>query len=191
MRKSILGIITVSAMTICTASWAQSSDAVLGNWINADPGSRGLVGFTIKDDGRLSVRAFGVCSPRPCDWGPVEGTVFSRSVGDPEGSSFSASWDFGFADATISAVLLPNVPFRCPLLATTFFTFKDGSGRSDFYFSERFCPSDEAPADHPSADPVLSRLPAAAPACDSVSGTGYGPAGTLECGTAAQIIGAP
>ena len=52
----------------------------------------------------IAVDGFGACSPTPCQWGNIPGTLFGTSVSSATGNSFEANWRF--ADPT--AALAPS-----------------------------------------------------------------------------------
>lgn len=106
---------------------------LVGTWLNTDKKTRGIAKLALtQDDGVLKVRAFGACDPSPCDWGDVPGLAFSSGVGSPEGMAFTALYDFGFMETFLAVYLKGGI-----LVLDSFNTFKDESGRSD-YFSREF-----------------------------------------------------
>ena len=106
---------------------------LVGTWLNTDKATPGIVKLVLlNQEGALIVHAFGSCSPTPCDWGEVEAAVYSSGVSSQEGMAFTASYEFGFM-ATILAVYLKSGI----LVLDSFNTFKDDSGRCN-YFSREF-----------------------------------------------------
>jgi hypothetical protein len=106
---------------------------LLGAWLNTDKATRGIVKLIIRDDDNaFKVRAFGACVPSPCDWGEAEGHVFSAGVASREGMAFTVSFDFGFMETDLAVYMKGGI-----LVLDSFNTFKDGSGRAD-YFSREF-----------------------------------------------------
>lgn len=104
-----------------------------GTWFNTDKGSRGIAKLVLtQDDGALKVRAFGACDSELCDWGEVKGPAFSSGVSSPEGMAFTALFDFGFMETLLAVYLKGGI-----LVLDSFNTFKDNSGRSN-YFSREF-----------------------------------------------------
>jgi hypothetical protein len=104
-----------------------------GTWLNTDKATRGIVKLIIRGDGdAFKVRAFGACEPSPCDWGEVAGNVFSAGVASPEGMAFTATFDFGFMETDLAVYMKGGI-----LVLDSFNTFKDGSGRAN-YFSREF-----------------------------------------------------
>jgi hypothetical protein len=114
------------------------SPALSGTWANTNPATRNVVDIVIAGNkSGIEVDGFGACSPSPCQWGNVPGTVFGANVSAATGSSFEADWNFGFA----RTVLLGTLTARNRLSTLTvqeFTTFTDGSGRADYAVTETF-----------------------------------------------------
>ncbi len=67
MRRTLLAAAAAAALAL--PSQAAMSDLV-GQWDNADMRTGGVAQFDVDFDGStVTVRAAGVCSPNPCDWG--------------------------------------------------------------------------------------------------------------------------
>jgi hypothetical protein len=106
---------------------------LIGTWLNTDRATRGIIKLVLSNrEGFFIVHGFGACSPSPCDWGEVEGAVYSGGVSSREGMAFTASYDFGFMETILAVYLKSGI-----LVLDSFNTFKDGSGRSN-YFSREF-----------------------------------------------------
>lgn len=104
-----------------------------GTWFSTDKKTRGISKLILSADGGvLKVHAFGACEPADCDWGEVEGAAFSSGVGSAEAMAFMAVFDFGFMETHLAVYLKGGI-----LVLDSFNTFKDGSGRSN-YFSREF-----------------------------------------------------
>lgn len=64
----------IATLALAAPAYAASAD-VEGEWDAQSPGAGGLAELDITFDGRnFQIRAAGVCSPRPCDFGRVAGT---------------------------------------------------------------------------------------------------------------------
>jgi hypothetical protein len=106
---------------------------LVGTWLNTDKQTRGIAKLVLtQKDGALKVRAFGACEPALCDWGEVAGVAFSSGVGSSEGMAFTALFDFGFMETLLAVYLKGGI-----LVLDSFNTFRDDSGRSN-YFSREF-----------------------------------------------------
>jgi hypothetical protein len=84
--------------------------------------------------GELSIRIFSANGPAPREWGDsnVE-TVYSTGVHSRAAMAFVATYDFGFMETRLEANLSLGL-----LVIATFNTFRDGSGRSNYFAREFF-----------------------------------------------------
>jgi hypothetical protein len=112
---------------------AVDASPLVGTWLNTDKQAGGIAKLVLSSEGgQTKVRAFGACSPEPCDWGEAKAAVYSAGVGSKEGMAFSAAYDFGFMETILAVYLKMGI-----LVLDSFNTFKDGSRRSN-YFSREF-----------------------------------------------------
>lgn len=108
-------------------------EALVGTWINTNKASRGITRLAMSggpDD--LNLRVYGAAEPEEIDWG--EAKVESLFTADPDGSSavsFTAAYDFEFLRTELQANLARGL-----LIVTTLNTFRDNSGRSDYFARE-------------------------------------------------------
>ena len=110
------------------------SSPLVGRWVNTDKGTRGIVQLVLSaKDGLLIVQAFGACSPIACDWGEVEGAVYSSGVDSELAVGFKASYDFQFMETMLAAYLNKRI-----LVVDSYNTFKDGSLRSRYFSRDHF-----------------------------------------------------
>src|SRR5580692_13185897 len=109
-----------------------------GTWANTNPATRNVVDIVIEGNkSGVEIDGFGACSPSPCQWGNVPGTVFGANVSAMAGSSFEADWNFGFARTVLLGTLTARN--RLPTLTVQeFTTFTDGSGLADYAVTETF-----------------------------------------------------
>lgn len=115
------------------APYEVDSSPLVGTWLNTDKATRGIIKLILSNkEGIFIVHGFGACSPSPCDWGEVEGAVYSSGVSSQEGMAFTAFYDFGFMEIILAVYLKSGI-----LVLDSFNTFKDGSGRAN-YFSREF-----------------------------------------------------
>lgn len=102
---------------------------LLGTWVNVDHATRDLVRVVIAQQrNEITVHAFGACSPNPCDWGQVDGMVYSDSVALAPAVAFTALYKFGFSEVTLAGHLYAGA-----LFVECFTHFTDDSGRADYY----------------------------------------------------------
>jgi hypothetical protein len=117
---------------LCAAARAEATD-FLGNWQNTSPQQSGLTHVAISPNGgnRVDVRAYGDCHPIECDWGMVQGKVFSS---DPKSDSIDlvvATFHFGFAHRQITFRKDAAGKLKFEMLTE----FADNSERHDFAVS--------------------------------------------------------
>ena len=107
-----------------------------GNWVNVNSGTSGIVRLRIAAAGTaVTVRAFGACTPTPCDWGTQPGIAYGPSVGsNPVGTARAVTVRFqtGFSETIL--VLRPVGTNRLEVFRFTRFT--DSSGRFPFTATE-------------------------------------------------------
>jgi hypothetical protein len=86
----------------CGAAQAEASEFI-GNWNNSDPKPSGLTHVVISPNGgdRVDVRAYGDCHPIECDWGLVQGDIYSNNPKSGAVNIISATFHFGFAHRQI------------------------------------------------------------------------------------------
>jgi hypothetical protein len=107
---------------------------LLGTWWNTDKATRGISKLVLSEEGpTLIVRAFGACLPDVCDWGNTEGFPFAESVLSHEAMAFTARYDFSFMETVLAVYLKGGI-----LVLDSFNTFKDSSGRCDYFTREFF-----------------------------------------------------
>ena len=107
---------------------------LLGTWINTNNQTRGITRVIVGTEDRdLTVQVFGACYPGFSDWGEVKAeVVYANSVRSHEAMAFSALYDFGSMEVHLEANLSLGL-----LVVAGLNTFKDASGRSN-YFSREF-----------------------------------------------------
>ncbi|HUA97943.1 MAG TPA: hypothetical protein VMA34_06420 [Terracidiphilus sp.] len=111
------------------AALVVDASPLLGTWINCDHETRGLVRVMIAAKAsEITVHAFGACSPTPCDWGAVNGTIYAASVATTPAVGFTANYNFSFKQTLVVGHL-----FNGALIVETYDHFTDQSGRADYY----------------------------------------------------------
>ena len=108
---------------------------LVGNWVNVNPGTRGIVKLSIGTAAgpTTTVHLYGACTPTPCDWGSVKGVSYSSEVASPRAMAFTALYSFAFKDAIVTGHLEGQL-----LVVEVYNRFKDASGRSDYFDKETF-----------------------------------------------------
>src|ERR1700722_12204183 len=80
------------------------SRALAGTWVNTNHATRNIVDLVVATTGRgITVDGFGACTPTPCEWGRIAGTVFGPDASAATGTAFAAQWNFGFARTVVLA----------------------------------------------------------------------------------------
>ena len=107
---------------------------LLGTWWNTDKATGGVIRMELSESGgAFVVHAFGACDPAPCDWGVRPAVAYAAAVGSRAGMAFSVTYDFGFLETLMAAYSKGGI-----LVLDTFNTFKDASGRSNYFTREFF-----------------------------------------------------
>lgn len=107
---------------------------LMGNWVNTNPGTRGIVKLSIAVSGASpTAHLYGACTPNPCDWGAVKAITYSPEVASPRATAFTALYTFAFKDVIVAGHLEGQF-----LVVEVFNRFKDGSRRYDYYGRETF-----------------------------------------------------
>ena len=132
-RKFLTGLdIVPTGATAAAAAVKVNPHPLVGTWLNADKSTGSIVKLILSQTGSdLFVDISGACTPTPCPWGKVKATAYSHNVTDPNAVSFTAHYDQGFADRTVTGTL-----FEGALILDLFTTFKDSSGRDDYYIQQ-------------------------------------------------------
>jgi hypothetical protein len=105
-----------------------------GVWHSTNRATRGIIKLILSDaDGNFTVRAFGACEPSPVEWGAVAGDAFADGVGLKAGVGFRAFYEFGFMQTALAAYLNKRI-----LVVDAYNTFKDGSGRHNYFSRDHF-----------------------------------------------------
>lgn len=108
--------------------------ALTGLWVNSNPETDGIARLTVSEEaGRLSVRVYAIGPEGLIDWGAAGAEVFTSSPASRTPAGFACLYDFGFAEAKLQGMILKGL-----LVLAQFHTFKDGSGRADYFVREYY-----------------------------------------------------
>ena len=108
--------------------------ALPGVWVNSNPDSNGIARLVIAEsDGRLIVQVLAIGPEGLIDWGMVEADVFTSSPLSRIGGGFTCAYDFGFAETRLQGMLAKGL-----LVLAELNSFKDESGRADYFVREYF-----------------------------------------------------
>ncbi len=119
----------IALVLFCGAAHAEAT-GFLGNWENPRPGPGGLMHVQISPNGgdRVGVRAYGNCHPNECNWGLVEGKIYTADPKSDDVKVIVATFQFGFAQRRITFHIAPGGRLRFEMLID----FDDGSNRHPF-----------------------------------------------------------
>ena len=133
-------LLSISSPAMASPVPPSPNTALFGTWANTNPATRNVADIVLSPGGGgILADGFGACSPTPCQWGDIPGTVFGTSVGSPTGNSFRADWNFGFAHTVLLGTLTQRKLFFLQVLTVQeFTTFTDHSGRANFEVTETF-----------------------------------------------------
>ena len=148
VTAALISSAAVTAATLLTLPTAQAatatpvppppSTALAGTWVNTNHATRNVVDIVVTTTPRgITVDGFGACTPTPCQWGRIAGTVFGPDVSATTGTAFAAQWNFGFSRTVLLAVY--SAPKKVATLTVReFTTFTDKSDRSNYTAEETF-----------------------------------------------------
>lgn len=107
---------------------------MFGTWHNTDKATGGIVRMVLAErNGTFIVHAWAAGASDLHDWGEAAATAHAANVHSPGGMAFSAVYDFNFVETILAAYMKSGI-----LVLDTFNTFKDGSGRSNYFTREFF-----------------------------------------------------
>lgn len=110
------------------------SSPLVGTWHSTNKSTRGITRLILSDqNGILTLQSFGAWESSHIDWGPVQSKAFAAGVGLVESVGFKAAYDFGFLETVVAAYLNKRI-----LVVDTYNTFRDGSGRFNYFFRDHF-----------------------------------------------------
>jgi hypothetical protein len=107
---------------------------LLGTWVNSNPETSGIARMVLSEaGGKLSLRVSAVGPEGLIDWGAADVSVCSSSPSARDAAGFTCLYDFGFAETRLQAMILKGL-----IVLAQIHTFKDGSGRVDYFVREYF-----------------------------------------------------
>jgi hypothetical protein len=108
--------------------------ALVGNWINSNPDTNSIARVNVFEaDGKLQLHAFAVGPVGPIDWGTTIATAFAGGPASRVGAGFAATFDFGFAEARLQAMIMKGL-----LVLAQFHLFKDDTHRVSYFLREYY-----------------------------------------------------
>ena len=113
--------------------------ALTGNWINSNPDTNSIARLkAFEADGKLQLQAFAVGPDGLIDWGITTAAVFAPGPASRVGAGFAATFDLGFADVRLQAMIMKGL-----LVLAQFHLFKDDSGRASYFMREYYAKTHE------------------------------------------------
>ena len=113
--------------------------ALAGNWINSNPDTNSIARINISEsDGNLQLQIFAVGPDGPIDWGTATANVFAAGPSSRTGAGFTCTFDFGFAEARLQAMIMKGL-----LVLAQFHLFKDDSRRANYFLREYYAKTHE------------------------------------------------
>ena len=111
--------------------------ALIGHWINSNPDTNSIARINITEaNNKLQLQVFAVGPDGPIDWGLATAEVFASGPASSTGAGFTCTYDFGFAEAHLQAMIMKGL-----LVLAQFHLFKDDSGRADYFLREYYARS--------------------------------------------------
>lgn len=126
---------------LCDRVEAQSGEIdpapLIGTWINSNLDTNSIARVNISDaNGELQLQVFAMGPDGLIDWGTAPAQVFAAGPSSHAGVGFTCTFDFGFAEARLQAMIMKGL-----LVLAQFHLFKDDSGRADYFLREYFAVS--------------------------------------------------
>jgi hypothetical protein len=113
--------------------------ALIGNWINSNPDTTSIARIIISEsDGNLQLQVFAVGPDGLIDWGTANANVFAAGPASRTGAGFTCTFDFGFAEARLQAMIMKGL-----LVLAQFHLFKDDSKRAGYFLREYYARTHE------------------------------------------------
>jgi hypothetical protein len=121
--------LTLSLLASMSAAYAQVGE-LIGDWKNVDRNTRGLTRVLITESGTdVVVHAWGRCHPADCDWTPVPGNLYARTVKDDLVSTAHAISALSRTNFSETLIIV-HLTAPSQLQVETMTRFIDGSGRT-------------------------------------------------------------
>ncbi len=137
--KKIVFVTLFIGMVIALASVASAQTARFeGHWKNVNAQTRGVVELDIQVHGlNVDVKAWGACSPHPCEIGNIDAHLYAPSVGDNLETSARALI-VRYHDSFSERILVIEPRGSDELGAQMFTHFTDHSNRTNYVESGTF-----------------------------------------------------
>lgn len=108
--------------------------AFTGGWVNSNPETNGIARLVVSESsGTLSLRVYAIGPDGLIDWGSSVASVFTSTPSSHVGAGFTCLYDFGFAQTRLQGMITKGL-----LVLAQFHSFRDDSGRADYFVREYF-----------------------------------------------------
>ena len=105
-----------------------------GTWINSNPDSNGIARLVISEaDGKMSSQVYAIGPDGLIDWGAAELALFTSRPNLRVAVGFTCLYDFGFVETRLQGMIMKGL-----LVLAQLHSFKDESGRADYFVREYF-----------------------------------------------------
>jgi len=132
MKKAIFATLMMCLMLAAAGTASAQTSHFHGHWKNVDAQTRGLVELDIKVHGLdVDVKAWGACSPTPCDVGKTDAHIYAAGVNgnlETTAKALLVTYREKFAVRT----LVIEEHGRDEISVAMFTHFTDNSGRSPY-----------------------------------------------------------
>jgi hypothetical protein len=119
-------------MVIAGTAFAADLNRFSGSWKNTDQNTRGIVALDIRISGKdITIRAWGKCSPKDCDWGSTTGYAYASDISSnllTATEAFSGTFKTNFNE--IALIIRSTDNNELDVVALTRFT--DNSKRNNY-----------------------------------------------------------
>lgn len=105
-----------------------------GIWINSNPDSNGIARLVISEaDGKVSSQVYAIGPDGLIDWGAADLALFTSRPNSRVAAGFTCLYDFGFVETRLQGMIMKGL-----LVLAQLHSFKDESGRADYFVREYF-----------------------------------------------------
>lgn len=116
------------------------ASALIGTWVNSNPDSNGIARMVMSEsNGNLTLQVWAIGPDGLIDWGMAGVTVFASGPSSRIGAGFTCSYDFGFVETRLQAMILKGL-----IVLAELHSFKDGSKRANYFVREYFASEQKA-----------------------------------------------
>lgn len=110
------------------------ASALPGIWINSNPETNGIARLVMSESGgNLSVQVYAIGADGLIDWGTTPASIFGSSPSSRLAAGFTCVYDFGFVETVLQGMILKGL-----IVLAQIHSFKDDSGRADYFVREYF-----------------------------------------------------